>query len=510
MAAAGSAILAALLAAAFAQQNPQAVIAFLQKHQEPLDLADGGSRFEARLLDTNQKQVFLLGENHGIAINDELDLAMLRYLHRNAGVRVYLGEFGYAAGCLLNEYLASGDERVLDFVMQASHGSVGWTVERRAFFANLRRWNQTLPPAERVRFVGVDVEHQWTIALRYMAELAKRGGTPAAAIAPLVAKLSTPALANGNGLVEFTKELSASLREHHADYAALLGDKLSDFELVARNLDKNLQTKAIDPNSKEAFAIRENAMYDTFRQLYPRFQGVKVYGRFGTFHVLQRSPDGRGHFAAMLNGADSPVAGKVVSIISTYWHSEAMTQDYHKEAVATDRDGEQLFGASTSAPLTLFQLTGADSPFNHEIAGFLGTGSRGVPTEYAQYLLYIRNAAASRPLEAGKTAIDAPPVVVKTVPAAGSADLPAELTDIQVTFSKEMSARSYSWCRADGFDTPNLTDIHFLDGHRTVAAKAKLEPGRTYAVWVNWESYQNFKDAQGHPAVPYLLVFQTK
>ena len=38
----------------------------------------------------------------------------------------------------------------------------------------------------------------------------------------------------------------------------------------------------------------------------------------------------------------------------------------------------------------------------------------------------------------------------------------------------------------------------------------KLEPGKTYGYWINSQSFKNFKDQQGHPAVPYLLVFQTK
>jgi hypothetical protein len=29
-------------------------------------------------------------------------------------------------------------------------------------------------------------------------------------------------------------------------------------------------------------------------------------------------------------------------------------------------------------------------------------------------------------------------------------------------------------------------------------------------LWLNSENFGNFKDAEGHPAVPYLLVFETK
>ena len=38
----------------------------------------------------------------------------------------------------------------------------------------------------------------------------------------------------------------------------------------------------------------------------------------------------------------------------------------------------------------------------------------------------------------------------------------------------------------------------------------KLEPNKTYAIWVNTEAIGNFKDTDGRSAVPYLLVFKTK
>jgi hypothetical protein len=40
--------------------------------------------------------------------------------------------------------------------------------------------------------------------------------------------------------------------------------------------------------------------------------------------------------------------------------------------------------------------------------------------------------------------------------------------------------------------------------------KVKLEPGKTYAYWLNSGNFHNFKDRERHAAVPYLLVFQTK
>jgi erythromycin esterase-like protein len=82
--------------------------AFLAKNSQPLNLADPG-RFDAGPLDLIGKRVFLLGEEHNVAINNDLDLALVRYLHKAAAVRVYLAELSYAEGCLINRYFETGE-----------------------------------------------------------------------------------------------------------------------------------------------------------------------------------------------------------------------------------------------------------------------------------------------------------------------------------------------------------------------------------------------------------------
>ena len=104
-----------------------------------------------------------------------------------------------------------------------------------------------------------------------------------------------------------------------------------------------------------------------------------------------------------------------------------------------------------------------------------------------------------------------PPVVVKTVPVAGSHDVDPKTKEIRVTFSKEMTDKSWSWATDNryGIELPSAGEIAFDKDKKTCDMPVKLEPGKTYAVWINSESFQNFTDAGGRPAVPYLLVFTT-
>ena len=104
-----------------------------------------------------------------------------------------------------------------------------------------------------------------------------------------------------------------------------------------------------------------------------------------------------------------------------------------------------------------------------------------------------------------------PPVVVKTVPEAGAGDVDPKLTEIKVTFSKDMQDVSWSWATLSKESFPKMDGKpKYLADKRTCVLPVKLEPGKTYAIWVNTEKLVNFKDPDSRSAVPYLLVFKTK
>jgi len=103
------------------------------------------------------------------------------------------------------------------------------------------------------------------------------------------------------------------------------------------------------------------------------------------------------------------------------------------------------------------------------------------------------------------------PVVVKTVPQAGTKDVAAGEYEVKITFSKEMTDQS--WSRASVWqnsDPQSLGKPHYEADHKTCVMKVKLEAGKTYGWWINSQKFHGFQDTKNHPAIPYLLVFQTK
>lgn len=103
------------------------------------------------------------------------------------------------------------------------------------------------------------------------------------------------------------------------------------------------------------------------------------------------------------------------------------------------------------------------------------------------------------------------PVVVKTVPEAGSKDVSPGEVEIKITFSKEMTDQSWSWSSAwQNSDPKSLGKPHYEADRKTCVMKVKLEPGKTYGWWINSPKFHGFQDLQNHPAIPYLFTFKTK
>ena len=122
-----------------------------------------------------------------------------------------------------------------------------------------------------------------------------------------------------------------------------------------------------------------------------------------------------------------------------------------------------------------------------------------------------RPATIDAPAAEAPSPRSAPPVVVSTIPESGATDVDPALAEVRVTFSKPMQDGSWSWCQeSEATALGGQGQPRFLEDGCTCAVPVRLQPGKTYAVWLNTERFHNFQDQAGHPALPYLLIFQTR
>jgi len=102
------------------------------------------------------------------------------------------------------------------------------------------------------------------------------------------------------------------------------------------------------------------------------------------------------------------------------------------------------------------------------------------------------------------------PSIVATSPKAGATDVSPALTEITVTFDRDMGT-GFSWTGGGpNYPTsPEGMKPEWRD-KRTCALPVKLVAGHFYRVGINSTSFQNFKSAEGVPAEPSVIFFTTR
>jgi peptidase S41-like protein len=104
----------------------------------------------------------------------------------------------------------------------------------------------------------------------------------------------------------------------------------------------------------------------------------------------------------------------------------------------------------------------------------------------------------------------APPRVIKAVPDNGDIDVDPMLREIRITFDQAMSKRGHSIVGGgESFpESVGRAPGKWL-GSRTFVYRVRLKPKHSYWLSINNQKFQNFRNRQSEPAVPYPIQFTT-
>lgn len=105
------------------------------------------------------------------------------------------------------------------------------------------------------------------------------------------------------------------------------------------------------------------------------------------------------------------------------------------------------------------------------------------------------------------------PVVIASTPADGDMAVDPDVTEVVVTFSRSMEMSGWSWVTEPEHTTPNINGIPFYADDTTAVLPVHLEPGSSYAVWVNSpddEDLRKFVSSDGIAARAYRIRFHTR
>jgi len=122
---------------------------------------------------------------------------------------------------------------------------------------------------------------------------------------------------------------------------------------------------------------------------------------------------------------------------------------------------------------------------------------------------------SGRPREIQASVTERPPTpdaprIVGLDPPDGAADVDPALERLTVTFDREMG-EGWSWVIETRERFPQTAGRASMSSDRRNAyLPVRLEPGRSYVVWLNSADYQDFRDTAGRPLPPRRWTFTTR
>lgn len=228
-----------------------------------------------------KSRLILLGESHGVAAPQVVDLELLTHLNQRIRLRDYVAEVDPIQADLLNRYIETGDEallaRVFDFWTK---GGAQWG--NRAFedkVRGIRGLNATLRADRRIRLLGIDAIQDWSLAAEWIAD----------------------------GDAEKAKALSALSKDDRArGLRTALGERSGT---VAGQLRAALDDAIAGKG-------RETIIFDSYVRAVrgPLLGNRPAYGLWGMYHVMQGGINRTRPFAARVVASDLPAAKATTTI----------------------------------------------------------------------------------------------------------------------------------------------------------------------------------------------------
>jgi len=360
--------------------------------------------------------LFLVGEIHGIKRGQDVDLALLTLLNKKINLTTYIAEVDFAKAYFLNQYLADGDESLIDAVFKdwAEQDAQWANTDFQDKIRKIRRYNMTLKPEQRIHFEGVDQIHNPLLVARYFKEILKDSQFKNSRLAfdPLLVTLE---MKNDSLIIQSAAQLIDKLNKDHSV--------------------KNDEILFALKNCTQVKISREAVMHSNFKELFRmrNWEKQKLYSFMGFGHILQsKTNNDKSVFLAyrLENDTSLPLKGKIVSIGMIYLDSKmsmpsaglpAQFQDKGKRFTAFSQynhdgplimlDGIADFKAVTKEnSTTLFDLHASGSPYLTK--SFVIKYAKIMPkeqrlyfdekgkfiTDYLQYVVLIRNSAETNML----------------------------------------------------------------------------------------------------------------
>ena len=371
---------------------------YLVANTQPVSLEDGSGLWYGTAGGEEdggeEPRVYLLGDDFAASDGVKMRRAMVTQLYAQ-GVRYLVTEDGLAEGMLLDQYIAGGDEALLEACSDA-HG--GLPEAQLEFYRWLREYNAGLDESERLRLVGLGADVSPLLTARALDLLRQddAGGLDESVedIAYWLDRTGTQPTGTGGRYILL--RMRQELEDGTEALETLFGENLA----LAEQLCASAQAGEEFAGGEGGDARWAEVLYDHFclvEELLP--EDARFYGSVSLEAASATALTGRGEsdyttFAALLEGSGSPVRGQVAAAAALYLPAGGDTSN----ALPNDRTFDYtLLGACLPDALTRSSwivLDGQDSPFADSAALFQpGEEGAGAAADYFPALLTVVPAA---------------------------------------------------------------------------------------------------------------------
>ena len=372
---------------------------YLKKYAKPVDFEQGLDN--KTFGNANDYRFFFAGEIHQQTMIYPAKKMMLQYLHENQGVNYLLMEEGMGAGLLIDHYIQTGDEEILNFALECKKGLHTDAEPERDLWQWLYEYNSQQPEDKKIHAIGIDIEFNTVATLKGLTLLIQNPEQVEDEWKTLYQKAITIKRDSYDeqAVKAFSELIHLTFPEgqNEKKMREVFGD---NYDIAVQIYDNMVFASAPEFYNSQFHTDTDITFYDkrdehaieVIRWLLNRLpEDAKFFAQYGAAHTYQKEMPLTNYnqkynrLGMRLNEGRFPLKGQVCTI--PYFIFQKGEESKEVESVLFYSDWLEDY---VDEP-TFISLDEEDSPFSKEGVVALKEGCEGVLTDYFQKVLILPN-----------------------------------------------------------------------------------------------------------------------
>lgn len=383
---------------------------YLKKYAKPVDFEQGLD--DKTFGNADNYRFFFAGEIHWQTMIYPAKKMMLQYLHENQGVNYLLMEEGMGAGLLIDHYIQTGDEEILNFALECKKGLHTDAELERDLWQWLYEYNSQQPEDKKIHAIGIDIEFNTVATLKGLTLLIQNPEQVEDEWKTLYQKAITikrdsydeQAVKAFSELIHLTfpeGQNEKKMREvfgDNYDIAVQIYDNM-----VFASTPEFYNSRFHTDTDITFYDKRDEHAIEVIRWLLNRLpEDAKFFAQYGAAHTYQKEMPLTNYnqkynrLGMRLNEGRFPLKGQVCTIPYFIFQKGEESREVESNLFYSDWLQDYV-----DEP-TFISLDEEDSPFSKEGVVALKEGCEGVLTDYFQKILILPNSEEAPEIQCEK------------------------------------------------------------------------------------------------------------